>query len=56
MRLVISYPEIESMIEIYCFEGPISFGSDFRVGHGHEKNVDFQQFREHPKFTSKLIL
>ncbi len=56
MRLVISYPEIDPMIESYGFEGPKGLGSDFRVGHEHEKNVDFWQFREHQKFISKLIL
>ena len=56
MRLVISYPEMDSMIKFYCFEYPKELRYDFRVGHEHEKNVDFWQFREHLTFTSKLIL
>ncbi len=56
MRLVISYPEMDSMINFYCFEDPKGSRSDFRVGHEHEKNVDFWQLREYPKFAPKLIL
>ena len=56
MRLVISYPEMDSMIKFYCFGYPKSGTAMGRVGHEHKKNVDFGQFREHPKFTSKLIL
>ena len=42
MRLVISYPEIDSMINFYCFEDPKGSRSDFRVGHENEKKCRFK--------------